>query len=352
MKSQGTIQSIQVLRGLAAAMVVMVHAFVYLKTRGLIPDIPKIVSVGFAGVDIFFVISGFIMVCISGNNFAKPGAPTVFFIKRIIRIVPIYWFYTLLMAFLLYMFPYLASQGRTVSVEYLLASMLFVPWDNGMGKIMPVLNAGWTLNFEMYFYLIFSVLLFFKKTYFIPSLATLLLLGVIIGSLWQPHSAIFSVVTSPLLLEFLMGCVLGVLYKQSFSVNYRTWYILLFVGVACFVLTGIYSAGWPQVLVWGVPSAIIVASSVSLEKSRKISFYPLFINLGNSSYSTYLSHAFTVNAVGKAWTALFGTLNAVFIIVSIVASIIVGHFAYLVLEKPITDRLNFYYKNRLSRSAA
>lgn len=353
MKNQDTIQSIQVLRGVAASMVVMVHSFIYLQARGLIPNVPAIVDAGRAGVDIFFVISGFIMICISGDNFSKPGAPIVFLVKRIIRIAPIYWFYTLLMGILAYMLPHLVSQGKTISLDHLVASLLFVPWQNSIGEVKPVLSAGWTLNFEMYFYLIFSFLLIFKKSYFLPLLAAIMLSGLLLGSLWQPNATVFHVITSPLLIEFLMGCVIGVLYKQKFSIDNRVWYVLLFAGLGAIILTGLYDVdNWPRVLIWGLPSALIVASAVWLERSRKINFHSVFIKLGDSSYSLYLSHIFTINVIGKVWATLFGTFNAVFIIVAFTTSTIVGYVTYRILEKPITYKLNSAYRNLLSRHAA
>ena len=112
---QNTLHSIQALRGIAALLVVVLHSYVYLEARNIIPKVPTLVDSGRAGVDIFFVISGFIMVLISGNSFGKPGAPQRFLIRRIIRIVPIYWFYTLLMAILLFTLPHLFSAGKFFS---------------------------------------------------------------------------------------------------------------------------------------------------------------------------------------------------------------------------------------------
>ena len=97
-----TLYSIQVLRGVAALFVVVLHAYVHLEARSLIPEVPSFVNSGRAGVDIFFVISGFIMVYISGNKFGKKGVALDFLVKRIIRVVPIYWVYTLLMAAFLF----------------------------------------------------------------------------------------------------------------------------------------------------------------------------------------------------------------------------------------------------------
>jgi len=176
---QTTLYSIQALRAIAASLVVVLHTYAYLEARDLISSTPDLVESGRAGVDIFFVISGFIMTYISGDSFGKPSASKDFLIKRIIRIVPIYWFYTLIMAALLLLVPHLFSDGKSFDLTHAITSFLFIPWENNSGFLKPVLQVGWTLNFEMYFYLIVTLLLFFGKTFFLQSLSIILLGGVL-----------------------------------------------------------------------------------------------------------------------------------------------------------------------------
>lgn len=130
-----TLCSLQALRAVAATMVVLFHAYVHLDVRNIIPGIPALVDAGRAGVDIFFVISGFIMVYISKDSFGKRGASRDFMIRRIIRVVPVYWFYTLLIASILFIAPRLFSEGKTFGLEHLAASLLFIPWQNSIGDI-------------------------------------------------------------------------------------------------------------------------------------------------------------------------------------------------------------------------
>jgi len=343
-----TLYSVQALRATAASLVVILHAYVYLVARNLIPGVPDLVDSGRTGVDIFFVISGFIMVYISGNNFKKPDAPKDFLIKRIIRIVPIYWLYTSLMAALLFLVPHLFSDGKSFILAQTIASYLFVPWENNLGLIKPVLQVGWTLNYEMYFYLIFTLLLFFSKKFFLRSLSSILLCGFLVGLLFPSIPSIFSIATSSLPIEFLMGCIIGTLYMRNTTFPAHISLIMLLTGLALLVSTGIFDfTGIPRAIKWGIPSAFLVAGAIFLEANRKVHIPSIFVKLGNSSYSLYLTHIFTINAIGKIWTMAFGSNYEIFIIIAILSSILAGHIAYIFFEKPITSYLNTAYKKHV-----
>lgn len=353
LKTQNTILSIQALRAIAAAMVVVFHSFNYLHARNLIPEIPGIIKTGRAGVDIFFVISGFIMVWISGNKFGKPGAQKDFIIKRIIRVAPIYWAYTLLMAALMLTLPHLVSQGKTVSITHLAASLLFIPWENNIGYVKPVLGVGWTLNYEMYFYVLFGALLFLREKYFLPLLTALLLLGIGVRYLTESQPAALDVITSPLILEFLAGCTIAIFYKRNPRIPSAILVIMLIGGVCALLTTGLIEIkGVPRIFKWGIPCSLIVASAVLLEKNQALQPFRILTTLGNSSYSLYLSHIFTISVVGKAWMTFVGPLNGAFIIAASVISIIGGHIAYLLFEKPVTKRLNEIYRNNSARNSS
>lgn len=344
MPIKNTIHSIQALRAIAAALVVVLHCFVHLHVRHRIPGIPSLVDAGRAGVDIFFVISGFIMVYISADNFQKEGASKDFFVKRLIRIAPTYWLYTLLMAALLFSFPYLFSDNKEFSLGHLLASLSFIPWNNSVGEPKPVLPVGWTLNFEMYFYLIFAFLLIFSRRYFIPLLTALLLGGIAAGFMLTLDSPVYYVVTSSLLIEFLLGCIIGLIYKRQMTPPPVACAILAISGAGLLIATGIYDAsGIARFVKWGIPGALVVAGVIFLERSNKLSVPAFLVKLGNSSYSLYLTHLFTINAAGKVWSMTFGAMYEVFIPVAILAAISVGHAAYLLFERPLTNFLNNAY---------
>ena len=140
---QNKIESIQVLRFFAAFSVMMVHLPIF--------------EFGIWGVDIFFIISGFIMMYVTENN------EKFFLIKRIFRIVPLYWILTL-GVFILAIFVPDILNNTTANIEHLFKSLFFIPFDkNGTGHF-PILFLGWTLNFEVIFYFLFALsLVFFQK---------------------------------------------------------------------------------------------------------------------------------------------------------------------------------------------
>jgi exopolysaccharide production protein ExoZ len=349
---QNTLHSIQTLRGIAALLIVVFHSYVHLEARDIIPDIPTLVSSTRTGVDIFFVISGFIMVFISGDSFGKPGAPQKFFIRRIIRIVPIYWLYTLCMAALLLLVPQYFSHGKSFSTSHLAASLTFIPWPNNIGQIKPVLQVGWTLNFEMYFYLVFTFLLFLSKKVFLPLLTTIMVGGFIAGLVMPTQNSIYYVITSPLLIEFLLGCMIG-LYcqrQETLGVSAGSSIFMVIAGAVLLLLTGIVDTTQvPRIVKWGIPSALLVAGAIFLERNGKIYHHSLLAKLGDSSYSLYLTHIFSINAVGKVWAMVFGSRYDIFIGVAITVSIVIGYIGYLVVEKPTTTYLNIWYETRRLR---
>ena len=159
------LSSIQVLRGVAASLVVFLHILASLDAyydSSILYDFPSLISFLESGVDIFFVISGFIMFAVTKNKFGQ-GYALNFIKRRIFRVVPLYWTLTLLYASLLIVFPS-AFQNAVFDIYKLIQSLLFIPHHNVSGDIMPVVSVGWTLNYEMYFYLCFAIALVFRNT--------------------------------------------------------------------------------------------------------------------------------------------------------------------------------------------
>jgi peptidoglycan/LPS O-acetylase OafA/YrhL len=121
---------------------------------------------GNIGVDIFFLIIGFIMIYVHGNDFQN-NMSIVFLKKRIVRVVPLYWFLTIFATLILYFTPSIFGGGKVFDLKHVISSFLFIPSKNSIGIAMPVIGPGWSLNYEIYFYIIFSLLLFFPKKYFL-----------------------------------------------------------------------------------------------------------------------------------------------------------------------------------------
>jgi exopolysaccharide production protein ExoZ len=161
-KSDGKLWSIQYLRFIAAFGVILFHACG--PTRHPF-------AFGARGVDLFFVVSGFVMWQVTA---AKPHTPGSFLDRRIRRIVPLYWTSIVLVVCLVHLFG-VRPLGATDEIVPVIKSMLFVPYFNANGSMGPVVSPGWTLNYEMFFYVIFAVSLLFSAGFRFLFLAAIFL---------------------------------------------------------------------------------------------------------------------------------------------------------------------------------
>ena len=279
-----SISSIQWLRGVAALLVVFHHLGSFMSDVGV--KLYKF-DVGAIGVDIFFVISGFIMVYVTRFHDGSVRATATFFKKRCVRVLPMYWLVTGI---------YLASDNLTkpdqINLSIVLKSFLLIPsYYLVPGMISPVLIQGWTLYYELFFYLVLGGALFFltplrSRIFVCLFFCMLVYLGHVIGN----KGAITSIYTNPLLLEFLAGVAIGHVYVTHHQRSVALASLLLLFAVASFFIAPL---GWDRSIRWGVPSALLVAGVVLLEgatKSSKIWRWNLGSRAGEISYSLYLTH--------------------------------------------------------------
>ncbi|MBV4455951.1 MULTISPECIES: acyltransferase family protein [Pseudomonas] len=314
--------SVQALRGFAAWIVVGVHfmqLFFDFEAHNALEYL--VADKGGIGVDIFFVISGFVIFLATAD---KPLTPWRFMLMRVARIVPAYWFYTLLMVLLVAsmpsMFPY-----EHLEPSYVLMSLLFIaaPSEPGV-EVYPLLGVGWTLNFEMLFYGLFSFALLVRESYRLWVVATLLYLVCYIGPVLGLASGFYS---NGIVLEFLMGIVIGMLYRRGLC-RARPWLPLL--GIAAASIAVYHGADIPRALEWGVPSAIVVISCVTLEPYFQGSRFLKW--LGDCSYSVYLIHV-PVLAVGQFVAERLGINPYAMLLVCIVVTAVGAWGSYQWLEK-------------------
>lgn len=347
--------SVQALRFLAAAMVLFGHLQDTLR-RGRIKGAEAVSDPTFmpwhSGVDIFFVVSGFIMFFMSASAFGKPGAPGAFLSRRVIRVVPLYWFFTTLMIAVI-----LALPGKVVhddlDMPHLLATYFFVPWPNADGAIQPLLSVGWTLNYEMLFYALFaaSMLLPLRAgmTVLISAFAALVIAG------WTlPLEGPVEAWTRPIILEFLFGIAIAALYRKGVSLSRGARLALVAAGVGL-LIAGEASGLRGEVdrfLLWGMPAALIAAGFILGSDFPATRFNAAIKLGGDASYSLYLSHLFTLRAIGLAWP-LTGISNGwAFIVVAGIGSIVAAVLVYLLLEKPMLAILRRFSLPARPRPAA
>jgi peptidoglycan/LPS O-acetylase OafA/YrhL len=331
--------SIQILRGLAALSVVFFHVsemlLQYTEGDGLFCRLSSLWSTGAAGVDLFFVISGFVMVQSSRGMFGQKGASEAFIRRRLVRIVPLYWFYTSIMLVLV-LLPF-TLRGQVFSWEFTLKSFFFIPAFNpSNGLDLPLLPPGWTLSYEMYFYVIFSLLLCFHRRFLLPATTVLFLVSVVIGLWQQVQDPVLKVMTSPLLLEFILGCFLaGLVNHRELS---RSSCLVLIGGslLALFWVCGIKIDNQTRFIFWGMPVFFLMTGIVFLEKRVTLGSLRLLTLLGDSSYSIYLSHIFIVLCVStllKRKIYLHSLSNDLVAGCTIIGCILLGYLSYKYIEQ-------------------
>jgi exopolysaccharide production protein ExoZ len=326
-KASGEVRSIQYLRGFAAFGVLVFHAA---ERAGWS------FGVGAAGVDVFFVISGFIMWVVT---YRRPLSPTGFLVRRIQRIVPLYWGLTLVVAAAAVLVP-AAFPAMNPTASHVLKSLLFVPHRDAGGDIAPLIVPGWTLDYEMFFYLLFAAGLLAPARIRAFALTAALAGLVALRPLGDTQNALWSTYTNPLLLEFGAGVWLGRAWSQGRLPGRALAWTLIAAGLAGF--TAVTLAGIDvepvRVLVWGLPSLALVAGAVSLEQAGLLPRWWPLRELGDASYSVYLIHGLAVSA---AWRLMqmagLATPVPVFL-ASIAAGVTAGLLAYQLFEKPLLKR--------------
>jgi peptidoglycan/LPS O-acetylase OafA/YrhL len=336
--ANGTVTSIQMLRAIAALMVVAFH------TLGLnVPGAADARSVAWLrnGVDIFFVISGFVMwISTSGRRVS----PIAFYLARIRRIVPLYWLVTGFIVTIAVLAPALL---RSLRVDWLhtLASLLFIPMPSPIpgaeNQMWPVIIVGWTLNMEMFFYLLFGAMLLVPKRQR-AFLAVAAFVGIGAASLVvTPESRMLAFYVSYGAAEFGFGVALGVLCQSRWQIaDGRTATGLTLAGFA--LLAGgniLLPAGSALNCALLIASGLVVAGFIGLDRSGTLRPSGLWARLGDASYAIYLTHPIVVSAVGQAAKrlGLLGTVagGLAATIATLLIAAAIGVLVHRFVERPI-----------------
>lgn len=280
---------LQYLRAIAALMVVYFHAV--LQFQKVDPSFdPERYLFGETGVDIFFVLSGFVMWLTTAG---RQISPMEFYRRRIRRIVPLYWMATLFSAAVAFAVPSILK-STVFDVPHLLASLVFLPWVNpaDTNMIVPVVVPGWTLNYEMFFYLVFAALLTVPEERRLAGLVAAFVLILAVCHL-LPATTATTFYGNPIILEFLAGALLGRLYMQKILLPQPSAWAALALGFAFLVINEFLCDVTMRSYMWGIPALFIIYGAVSIDfsKFRTIGWLNY---LGDASYSIYITHAFTL----------------------------------------------------------
>ena len=339
-----SLRSIQSLRGVAALLVVITHALggaglKFGDTFGHNFYISNLEDMTLSGVDIFFVISGFIMVYVSRRKFGSSAAVPDFIVRRMIRIVPLYWIFSAVILGILIFAPFLMPVLK-FGLQHTVESFLFVPTVNSNGEYYPILGVGWTLSYEMYFYLIFAAFLAVSVRASVVLTGLLFATCFALGRWYGASGPMAVMLTDQILIEFVLGEGVCLIFLSGLQPSVKLAACLFALALLFYVLHVLI--GPPNIgrlLYRGIPATCLVLSSLWLERAKGFAFPVWLQKLGDSSYSLYLTHTLTISACYKIYAMLHLDNRiqiGVLMLVSIVLAVLCAHIVYLALERPMT----------------
>lgn len=321
--------SIQALRGTAALFVVLEHI--------------RFLNCGAFGVDIFFCISGFMMMLSTHKD------TTHFLIRRLIRVVPLYYIMTLGTFALLLVFPDMFAQTKADPV-FLVKSLLFIPFDIGDGALQPLMRIGWTLNCEVFFYLLFFIALHISHKYRGLICSGLILAPVAAAWITGTNFAPLSFYGNPVMLEFILGILIyyaargiyglfshDMLPKICMPIGLLTASSFFILLMASKPFLNVY--GFRRPLFWGLPAAVIVLCFFTAGLFLKMP--KALVHLGNISFSLYFMHYYPIMLLDRKIFD-FGSPDAfsfLGVVLGIAVSVILALLCHSLIEKRFTKQL-------------
>lgn len=343
---QNRLNSLQILRGAAAISVCLFHT---MKTYGENYNFKYeylLFGRGSIGVPIFFIISGFLMVYTTqkpttDNNLVNSK---IFIIKRIIRIVPLYYILTLM---------WLILNGTIIRYFYsfndfleLLKLYFFIPTNN-----LPPLYVGWTLNYEFFFYMVFGVSILFNKKRYLFIYFTFIIFLLIIPTIFSKidfinqdvkyfNSNYANLITNPLLLQFLLGVFIGNIYNKI-NINKNIVLIVFFIALGIFITYyfRMYTFIQSDLIICG----ILVFAVVLVDKSNMdLKGIKLLVYGGDISYSIYLIHPFVIIYLPKFFQVIGIQIHSkpfLFYMLVVFFTIFFSVISYEIIEKRLSNML-------------
>jgi len=329
------LQNIQYLRGLAALLVVVFHASAIAKGRWGLPFF----YLGECGVDVFFVISGLVMAMTARHLSGWSGARS-FFVKRIIRVAPLYWLFTLFKVGLFLVAPSVFG-SFTLDWGNAIAAFFFIPWN----EMYPPLQVGWTLNFEMFFYVAIGLVMIMRLS-MLKWTPVVLVLMAAASLVKQPSWPVcLQFWADPIIIEFAFGLFIGAHAQKISTLPTRwAWSVLsICLVLAIWAATVETSAVEWRVLLYGIPAAMIVAACIILEKDFRSKKWQTAGMLGDTSYSLYLSHPFVLPVVALLVSRLplsRPVAGYLYYVLALLACVAAAYMVHKLIELPLTRYLN------------
>jgi exopolysaccharide production protein ExoZ len=339
---------LQYLRGIAALLVVYFHSVLQLKNLGVVST--GLPLFGESGVDMFFVLSGFLMWITTDRSAITPGA---FMVNRLIRIVPLYWALTVAAGVVALLAPEVLKHTKFEAVHFF-SSLFFLPSINpsyldGTSetlKLTPVLVPGWTLNYEMFFYVIFAAVISLGGALRLPAIVFVFLAICAWGGFVDNSDSSITFYGNTIIFEFVFGIIIAMAVRRGITVRPSLALLGALVGIVTVVYSNIIEYPIPRVIVFGIPAALLVYCLCCLERHTRTIKLPLLKALGDASYSLYLTHVFTLVVCRLIFAHLFALDSLwrewLFTLFCMALSSVVALAVYNLYEKPAGIYLKRY----------
>jgi exopolysaccharide production protein ExoZ len=330
------INNLQIVRGIASTSVVYFHV-------GNSPNF------GAFGVDIFFVLSGFVIAMLVGRG----ESPVNFAVARLCRIAPLYWLLTIGLFVAASIVPSILNSA-TANLEQLTKSLFFIPFFRWNGDMYPLLGVGWTLNYEMLFYgCVFCSIIFYRTNWILATTLIFLFIYLLLGYSIE-NRLTNSFFGNNSIFEFLFGIYVFKVYESQ-KVRRLSYQFFLVIGIFAYVFMAIIEsidAISYRLVLLGIPSALLILSAVELERSSAAGMGKvrlMLASIGDASYATYLSHYFVVAVFERVLHLKLGWIdpNSTLGMLTVIASaLLIGQSIYKYIDNPMYK----FFKLRFTRT--
>ena len=363
------LESLQVGRGLAALAVLLFHSEIVALAVHPHAAVASLFDLGFTGVDFFFLLSGFLMVWVHRGDFDQPSRVMRYFGKRVTRIYPVYWVLCAVLIPVTLRLPALRQNQIAPSASSLIASLLLLPSQGPR-----LLGVTWTLEYELLFYLAFS--LFFFSSRAAVGLFGVWFVAIVGAAIWGPlplvptgapqlHPWWIGFLLNLHIVEFFLGMVLAWMVQRG--VRLRRPALLLGLGIGLVVAVNVVAfvrgsetlsldQGHRVATIGaGLIAALIVFSAVQMEQGRPFAVPAALRLLGAASYSIYLTHFLVISFVRVVAlrSARIGALPpALLLAFIVVVGLVPGLLLHLLVERPLLRVTSRWLRGRSIQPAA